>query len=245
VNLGAPRGYSPGMRPIALWRHEARRAGWTALLGPPAVLGLAVVGGVLQEGAGGGEGEVARTLQAALEMLLPLTAGIGAASLIGHDPVAELAASCRTRYPVTLLRRLVLSLGWVAALAVLMSAVLAATGWWDRMPGARPVVSGQLTWLSPTLLLVALGFLTGVVVRNPGAAAGVVAVVWLTEQALTPQLQSHVAGRLLYLFATTRGARAEDWLANRLVLLAAAAVLLAAAWLLLARSEPVVRGEGS
>jgi hypothetical protein len=29
------------------------------------------------------------------------------------------------------------------------------------------------------------------------------------------------------------------------VLLAAAAVLLAAAWLLLARSEPVVRGDGS
>jgi len=233
------------MRPPALWRHEARRAGWTALLTPPAVLLLGLLAAAVQLGAGEDDPNVARTLLGTLEMLLPLAAGVGAASLVGHDPVAELAASCPTRYPVTLLRRLAVGLAWVTVLAVLASAVLVATGWWERWPTAHPPLPGQLTWLSPVLFLTALGFLAGALLRNPGGAAGVVAVVWLTQQVLNDLMQASPVTRMLNLFATTRGGVPGDWTANRLVLLGAAVVLLLFAWLVLTTSELVIAGEGS
>ena len=231
------------MRPLALWRHEARRAGWTALLTPPSVLVLGLIGALIQYSAD--ENGVARTLVGTLEMLLPLAAGVGAGSLIGHDPVAELAASCRTGYPATLLRRLVVSLTWITVLAVLASAALVATGWWDRWPPAHAPLPGQLTWLSPVLFLAALGFLVGALLRNPGAAAGVVAVVWIIQQVLNDLLLSSPATRLLNLFATTRGGQPEDWTANRLVLLGVAAVFFLVAWGVLTTSEAIVAGEGS
>src|SRR3954471_22859633 len=207
------------MRPPLLWRHEARRAGWTALLAPPSLLALGLLAAGIQAGTGDNDAGVARTLFGGLEMLLPLAAGIGAASLIGHDPVAEVAAACPTRYPVTLLRRLTVSLVWIAVLAVAVSAVLVATGWWSRWPAAHSPLAGQLTWLSPTLFLAALGFLAAALLRNPGAAAGIVAVVWLSEQVLNDLMQATPATRLLSLLATTRGSVLAEWTANRLVLL--------------------------
>jgi hypothetical protein len=233
------------VRPLALWRHEARRAGWTALLTPPAVLVLGALAAAIQLGAGESDASVARTLLGTLEMLLPLAAGVGAAALIGHDPVAELAASCPTRYPVTLLRRLVVSLAWIAVLAALVSAALVATGWWARWPAAHSPLVGQLTWLSPVLFLAALGFLAAALLRNPGAAAGIVAVVWLVQQVLNDLMQSAPATRLLSLFATTRGGVPAEWTSNRLVLLGTAAVLFLLAWLVLTTAELVFSGEGS
>ncbi|HEX6352920.1 hypothetical protein [Actinophytocola sp.] len=233
------------MRPPALWRHEARRAGWTALLAPPSVLVLGTIAATIQFGAAENDISIARTLLGTLEMLLPLAAGVGAASLIGHDPVAELAASCRTGYPATLLRRLTVSLAWITVLAVLASAALAATGWWERWPAAHAPLPGQLTWLSPVLFLAALGFLAGALLRNPGAAAGIVAVVWLTQQVLNSLMLSSPATRMLNLFATTRGGAPEDWTANRLVLLGAAVGLFLLAWVVLTTSEAIFSGEGS
>jgi hypothetical protein len=233
------------MRPPALWRHEARRAGWTALLAPPSVLVLGAVAAAIQFGAAENDTNVARTLLATLEMLLPLAAGVGAAALIGHDPVAELAASCRTGYPATLVRRLTVGLTWITALAVLASAALVATGWWERWPAAHAPLPGQLTWLSPMLFLAALGFLAGTLLRSPGAAAGIVAVVWLVQQVLNNVILSSPATRMLNLFATTRGGAPADWTANRLVLLGAAAGLFLLAWLVLTTSETIISGEGS
>jgi hypothetical protein len=233
------------MRPPALWRHEARRAGWTALLTPPSVLAIGVLAAAVQFGAGENDTNIARTLLGVLEMLLPLAAGVGAAALVGHDPVAELVASCPTGYPVTLLRRLAASLAWIVGLAVLASAALVATGWWARWPPAHAPLPGQLTWLSPVLFLAALGFLAGALLRNPGAAAGVVAVVWLVEQVLNDLVQASPVTRMLHLFATTRGSVPGDWTANRLVLLGAAVVLLLFGWLVLTTSEAVFSGEGS
>ncbi|MEX5710889.1 hypothetical protein AB1484_21930 [Parafrankia sp. FMc6] len=76
------------MRPLTLWRYEARRAGWAALLGPPLAVALGVsaaLGNALP-----GDATTARILLGALEMAVPLAAAVGCASLVGRDPAVEL-----------------------------------------------------------------------------------------------------------------------------------------------------------
>ena len=102
---------------------------------------------------------------------------------------------------------------------------------------------GQLVWLAPTLWLAAVGLLAGAVFRGPAAASGLVAVLWIFEQIFAGAVQEHWWSRMLYLFATIRGAVPADWTANRLALLATAIVPGIAAWLLLGRIERLVQGE--
>lgn len=234
------------MTPLALWRYEIRRAGWAALLTPPACAASILLLAALQAGttSGGEDVATARTLQAVLEMAMPLAAGVGAASLVGHDPAAELALSVFRSYRTTLLRRLAVTFGCAAVIAVGTSAVLTASGWWYRWPLAPPPLLGQLTWLAPTLWLGGLGFLLGALLRSPAAAGALVAAVWIAEQAMAGAMQERVWSRLLHLFATTRGRDEAYWLANRVVLLATGAALLTAGWLLLANSERLVREDG-
>ncbi|MGN9910329.1 hypothetical protein ACTMTJ_22505 [Phytohabitans sp. LJ34] len=222
------------MRPIDLWRYEVRRAGWTALLTPPVATAALVLIALLDGGA-----DTDRNLVAALEMALPLAAGVGAASLVGRDPAVELQLTVPTAYRSTLLRRLAVTFGWAALLAVLLVAGLLATGWW---PESRGVLSGQLIWLAPTLWLAGLGFLGGAAFRSPAAAGGLVATVWIVDQVFAG-LQEHYWFRLVYLFATTRGAVPEDWTANRVTLVTTALALGVLGWVLLGRSERLLRGE--
>jgi hypothetical protein len=223
------------VRPIDLWRYEVRRAGWTALLTPPVATAALVLLALLD---GGGAED--RNLLAALEMALPLAAGVGAASLVGRDQAVELQLTMPTSYRSTLLRRLTVTLGWTALLAVLVVGVLVTAGW---LPEDRDVRSGQLIWLAPTVWLGGLGFLAGAAFRSPAAAAGLVTTWWIVQQVFPGLLQGRDWSRPLFLFATTRGAAPEDWTANRLTLVTTAAVLGGLGWLLLGRVERLLRGE--
>jgi hypothetical protein len=227
------------MTPLALWRHEVRRTGWAAPVTLSGCAGFVVLLAVAQAGAGN-DAATARTLQAVLEMGMPLAAGVVAGSLVGRDVAVELQASVFREYRTTLLRRLVITFAWTAAVAASTTVALTVSGWWHRWPSAPAPALGQLTWLAPTLCLGGLGFLLAALLRSPAAAGGLVATVWLVQQLLAGAIQERVG--LLYLFATTRGTGA-DWLANRLVLLASGAVSLVAGWLVLARAERLVRGE--
>jgi hypothetical protein len=197
------------VRPLSLWRYEARRAGWTALLGPPVVVALCV-GGLLADRPSS-DTTTARVLLGILEMGVPLAVGVGCASLVGRDPAAELQLTVPTPYRITLLRRLVLTLGCGAVLAAVSAAVLGA-----------------------------LGFAAGAVFRGPAAAGAVVTTLWTLQQVFAEGAQEHLPARLLYLFATTRGAVPGDWTANRLALLGLAAVLVALGLVLLGRSERLI-----
>jgi hypothetical protein len=232
------------VRPLPLWRYEVRRAGWAAALAPPLVAAVVVLLAVVDSAEGGGQrGAVIRNLFATLEMGLPLVAGIGAASLVGRDPAAELQLTVPTPYRATLLRRLAVVVGWTVPAALLITAaLLVADGWGDR-PQAHGAVVGQLVWLAPTLWLAAVGFLAGAVFRGPAAAGGLVAVLWILEQVFPGAVQDHGWSRMLYLFATIRGAVPADWTANRLTLVTTAIVLGLAGWLLLGGIERLVRGE--
>jgi hypothetical protein len=214
------------------------------VLGPPLVAAAVVLLAVLDSSDGADQRAAAiRNLFATLEMGLPLVAGIGAASLVGRDPAAELQLTVPTPYRATLLRRLAVVIGWTALAALLIAAILLVTDGWDDRPQAHGAVVGQLVWLAPTLWLAAVGFLAGAVFRGPAAAGGLVAVLWMLEQIFTGAVQEYWWSRMLYLFATIRGAVPADWLGNRLILVATAIVLGIAAWLLLGRIERLVGGE--
>jgi hypothetical protein len=155
----------------------------------------------------------------------------------------ELQLAAPTPYRVTLLRRMAVTLGWAAVVAGLTAAVLIATGWWERWPANHGPLAGQLTWAAPTLGLGAAGFAAGAVFRSPAAAGALVTTLWTLQQFFADLVQQHLPGRLLYLFATTRGAVPGDWIENRLALLGAAAALVALALAVLARSERLIGEE--
>jgi hypothetical protein len=233
--------YPSDVRPLTLWRYEARRAGWVALLGPPIAVALAVAAALANPLPG--DASTARVLLGGLEMAVPLAAGVSCASLVGRDPAVELQLAAPTPYRVTLLRRMAVSLGWAAVVAGATAAVLIATGWWARWPANHGPVAGQLTWLAPTAGLGAVGFAAGAAFRSPAAAGALVATLWALQQFFADLVQQHLPGRLLYLFATTRGAVPGDWTANRLVLLGTAVALVALALVVLARKERLIGEE--
>jgi len=203
--------YLPGMRPLSLWRHEVRRAGWAALLTPlVAAVGLAAVAVDGAARLDQPSQSTALVLQSLLELALPLAAGMGAANLVGRDPAVELQLTLPTSYRTTILRRLLVTAGWVAVIALTTAAFMVASGWWHRWPEAHPALAGQLTWLAPALCLSGLGLLAAVLSGSPAVASIVVTSVWVFEYAAVSPLQEHRWSRLLYLFATTRGTVDQD-----------------------------------
>lgn len=244
VNHRSAGRYLPAMRPLSLWRHEVHRAGWAALVVPlTAAAGLAAVavdGAIRLDQP---DASTALVLQSMLELALPLAAGMGAANLVGRDPVVELQLTLPTAYRGTVLRRLTVTAGWVAVTALATATFMVASGWWHRWPEARPALAGQLTWLAPTLALCGLGLLAGALSGSPAVASVVVASVWVFEYAAAGPLQEHRWSRLLYLFATTRGTTAQDWAANRVTLLIAGAAMTTAGWLLLRRPSRLLTKE--
>jgi hypothetical protein len=213
-------------------------------LTPPVAAGLVIALAVVDARTGAADVGTSRTLFAALEMAVPLAAGVGAASLVGQDRAVELHLSLPTAYRGTLLRRLGISFGCAAVVAGLVAGALMITGWWDRWPANHGAVAGQLTWLAPAMWLAGLGFLAGAVFRSPGTAGGLVGTYWIIQQVLAGDVQDHRWSRPLFLFATTRGADPGDWTANRYTLTASAIALTVLGWLLLGRTERLVRGSG-
>jgi hypothetical protein len=232
------------MRSLSLWRHEVRRAGWAALLVPP--LAAVVMLGAAVDGAarlGAPSRSTALLLHSMLEMALPLAAGVAAASLVGRDLAIELHLTMPTTYRSTILRRLVVTAGWVAVIALTAAAAMVASGWWHRWPPAHPALAGQLTWLAPTLCLAGLGLLAGALSASPALATSVVVAVWFFDLAAGELLEEHRWSRLSYLFATTRGSVGEDWTANRLTLAAAGVAMISAGWLALRRPSRLLTKE--
>ena len=229
------------MRPLILWRYEIGRAGRAALLGPPVAVAVGVAAALANPMPG--DTTTARILIAALEMAIPLVAAVACASLVGRDPAVELQLAAPTPYRITLLRRMAVTLIWAAAVAAPAAAALIVTGWWARWPENHGPVTGQLTWVAPTLGLSGLGFAAAAVFRGPAAAGALVTTVWAIQQFFGDLVQEHRPGRLLYLFATTQGTVPGDWTANRLSLLAAGAGFTALALVVLGRSERLIGEE--
>src|SRR5690349_19485785 len=100
---------------MSLWRYEVRRAGPAALLGPPIAVAVGIAAALANPQPD--DQTTARILLGALEMAIPLAAGVACASLIGRDPAVELQLTAPTPYRVTVLRRMTVTLVWTATVA--------------------------------------------------------------------------------------------------------------------------------
>ena len=218
------------------WRHEARRAGLLALIGPQVLL-MAGAGFLVLVRAR--HQPVDRIAGSLLEAVLPLGAAIAIAGLVGSDPALEVQLSLPASYRGSLARRFAVALGICAATAWLGTIVFGGVNAWHAPTGA---LAAQLVWLIPLSVLCAVAGAVATATGNGRIAAGVVAGLWVAEEYFKDALITPRWAQPLYLFATARadnppylihGELTHAWFVNRAVLAAVACAAIAFGWMAL------------
>ncbi len=194
---------------------------------------LLLVGNVLHAG-------IAALLIAALEACLPLTAGISLATVAVQDASLELLLTLPVAYRRIVFLRVALLLGWTLLVELLATLALYAELPWVPV---KPLVSGQLIWLAPSLWLSGAGILLALVLRSRTSSGAILGCVWIAQMVFHGYFTNNVWMQPWFLFATLYTADASFWLANRLELIATALFLLAAAWWFLRNPERRFFGE--
>lgn len=239
-------GHPRGSIRLAVWRLVDAARGELAVLGVTVAVipgGVAAAFGLLAGlSALGGtpEDRVFRLLSALPELGLSLSAGLCAAAAVLADPGLELQLSVPTRFTRTITRRLGVVFLIHGSLGVLITGLLQAAGWWTPPLG---VAGAQLAWLAPTLWLMGLGALVGLLTGARSAVAGVLGVWWLAQNLFVGVFVEREWTRHLLLFVTAHAPGVEFWLTNRLWLLAQAAALLALTVRLLRRPDGLLARE--
>lgn len=219
---------------VTLLFYEGRRIGWAAIIGPPLVA-IGVVALALTQQAAGNRTAVAPLLSVSLDVM-PLMAGFGAAALVA-DPALELQLSMPTSFPLTVLRRLLLSAAWPALLAATFEVALWLTG---RRLWTPVVPLDELVWLAPLVALAGLGLAGAATLRSMAAASGLVAVFWLAQELLAASIARAPWLQPVWLFYRYAPGTEAAWLLNRMVLLGAGVILCALAFQLLQRTESLI-----
>lgn len=227
------------MKHLPLWRHELRRAGWTACAAPAAALAATLALTATAAAFGTARPQLERILLTGLEALIPLSAGMAAVAVVSRDPSRELQLTLPTPYTTTLGRRLAVLGGLSAALSIAFSAALAIGGWWNG-PG---LPYAPLVWAAPLLWLTGLALLVAALGRSVVLATTTVAAVWLGEQLFAASFATTPGLRPFFLFMTTRIGVPTDWDANRAALATSGALLAALALILLRRPERLLTEE--
>jgi hypothetical protein len=200
---------------------------------PAALVGLfAVITAIL--------GKYDYQLEAAASLLavvLPLTAGILAASAIVEDPTRELQFAAPRAPWRWLVECSFVILGIIGVFSLVYQAWLAALG--IDLASYGGLLARQLLWLIPTLALIALGSVSAALTAQGTLAALVVGGVWLFEIIARDWLASGYVGRRLLIIIgyVGRGAPATELLISYVVLTALSLALLAIAGWLLRRTE--------
>ena len=177
----------------------------------------------------------ADTAAAFLGVVLPLLAGVLAASLVVDDPALELLLAAPRAPWRTLLERLALLLAVVAASAIAYQILLVALA--VDLSSLGGLTARQLVWLVPSLAVMGLGSVAGLGFGQGTMGALAVSLLWIVELLLRGQMLASPWARHLFLFT---GALYPGWpylAANWLCLLGAAAALVLAASLMLRRQE--------
>jgi len=163
---------------VVRWRYEVRLCGWRTVLGPLLALAALAVFAVLISFSAARE--VNPILSFGLD-LLPLVAGIAAASAVSGDGLVELQLSLPTSFRLTVVRRLVVALGWPILLTLIGTLGLSLTQrlvWPVAATGYTPL--DVLIWLPPLLWLAGCGAAVTLGLRNIAAATGAVGLVVLS-----------------------------------------------------------------
>ncbi len=226
---------------VVRWRYEVRLCGWRTVLGPLLALAALAVFAVLISFSAARE--VNPILSFGLD-LLPLVAGIAAASAVSGDGLVELQLSLPTSFRFTVVRRLVVALGWPILLTLIGTLGLSLTQrlvWPVAATGYTPL--DVLIWLPPLLWLAGCGAAVTLGLRNIAAATGAVGLLWMLEEIAAGFFAQSPWGRLVWLFFRYADGLDGTWYLNRLVLIVSAIALLALAVWLLGRSEHLLGGE--
>ena len=221
--------------------YELRLLG-AAGLGTPVLVLLLFGGLALLSSSLGADGVyVARLLVAALELGLPLAAGVAAASVASDDPAIDLQLSLETRYRVTLGRRLALLVLWTSLLALPWTLALRLSGLWSLWV-PETVLVGQLVWLSPLLWFVGAGAALSLLTGSRTTSGAVLGGLWVFGNLFRGVFLTEGWLRPLFPFATVYAAGADFWLTNRLALIGVALALGLAAWALSSMTQLMARG---
>lgn len=225
----------------SLVRHELKLLGRVNLATP--TLALLLFGGMafLMSLLGTDGAPVARMLVAALELGLPLAAGILAANITVGDPAMDLQLALKVPYRRTLTRRLVVLLLGTALPAFLWTSALHLTGLW-KLWVPEPFLVGQLVWLSPLLWFVTAGALLALSLGGCSGAWAILAGLWTVENLFRDQFRGGGWFQQEFLFATTYAPGADFWLSNRLVLILTALIMGAVVWILSSNTDLLAKG---
>ncbi|HEY8744780.1 MAG TPA: hypothetical protein VIU62_16955, partial [Chloroflexota bacterium] len=100
---------------LSIWRYELTRLGWPALAGAPLALAALGLLTILAQTLGNPR-QVNNILSECLDVL-PVVAGIAAASAVRADSAFELQLSLPTSFRTTALLRMMLAVGWTILLS--------------------------------------------------------------------------------------------------------------------------------
>ncbi len=166
----------------AVWFHEARRCRPSTLALP--VLSAAVIVGAsttLSASSSASSRDVGIGMVRLTADLFPVTAGLAACVAVGGERLAELHGSLPTRYPTTVLRRLLL-----VGLATLVGAVgvvaaLAIGGHW---PSPASGALAPLVPMAPAIYLGGVAVWAQAKLGSTAAASTCVIAAWLAQLAV-------------------------------------------------------------
>jgi len=170
-----------------------------------------------------------------LNVVLPLMAGVLAASVVVEDPALELQLATPRPPWWLLLERLLLLLGLTAVAALAYQALLAAAGMDAGFLG-NPLAR-QLVWLVPSLALMGLASVVALAFAQGMPGALVVGAMWLFQILFRDWLAASPWARFVFLFMGGMHPESPDLPANYLCLLALAAAFAVLAALMLQREE--------
>lgn len=224
MNPRPPGRYVLGMTEQALWFHEARRCG-KAALGLPVLAALAIVAMsvvVRSENAASAHDAGVGMVRLVADVL-PVAAGLAAASAAARDRMAEIHLALYTRYGVTVRRRLLVVTALVLVASALCVGGLMLAGQWNH-PAGGPLA--LLVPLGPAGLLIGAAAWAQATLRSTAAASSVVLGVWLVQ--------------LLWLDRFI-----SSWIVNRSLLLLLGAGMAVLAFRALGDSERQLAGSAS
>lgn len=236
---------------LAILRYELRLMGKKVLLTPVLVmLGFALFAILLYVL----KIVPSRFLSGGLEMILPIATGIVAGTVAIHDPALELQLTLPRKYAGTSFRRLFLILFWTLCVGLLSSALIFMfhQQYMLHIQAAALLLvflTAQLTWFATLNWCVAIGLCIALLTRSRSAGGAVLAGIWIAEiffkDLIAPitWLKPFILfpATLLYSPGVVPQSVFNDWLSNRIAVLAMGLLILPLCWLLLRNAEGLLK----
>jgi hypothetical protein len=233
-----------------MW-YELRIMGGQVILIPPLIILTSVLLGGLLTIMHVDHLRISQVLTASLEMVLPLVAGLLATTIVSYDTAIELQLTMPITYRITAFIRLSVTIAWISCIALFSSVFTYHLKFW-RVPSQVQTwnvlpqfLIGQLTWISPLIWFVGIGFSLALLIRSRSASSALLGGIWMIEAIFYGYFALIESLHPLFLFPTTLAPGISFWLSNRIELLITGLILLLLDWLLLGNMEILLLGNAS